>query len=74
MCRHLSCLADFPTEAVNLDRGEGAARERKEHLTLLEQNIPELVPVRTPSDKPCSAVRTLEKCLLKTLLVIGSSL
>lgn len=26
MCGHLPSLADFPTEAVNLDRGEGLAR------------------------------------------------
>lgn len=69
MYRHLPCLADFPTPAVNLDRGESAAREEKQHLAPLQQNIPRLVPVRrTLSDKPSSAVRSLEK-LLKALLI-----
>ena len=74
ICRHRPRLADFPTEALNSDRGEGIAREQKRHLTPSQQNIPALVPVRTLSDKPCSATRTPEKFLLKTFLVISFSL
>lgn len=73
MCRHLSCLAAFPTEAVNLDGGEGVAGRQKQHLKPLLQTISELVPVTTLSDNPCSAVTTLKKFLLKTLLVIDIS-
>lgn len=68
MYRLLPCLAEFPTPAVNSDRGVKAAEDQKQHLAPLQQNIPQLVPVRTLSGKPSSAVRTLEK-LLKALLV-----